>query len=144
MEIMPENNRISGDKHFQLYTGQAFESSDSIGKSYITKSRLRGGTVNMYVRVGPSALPGKMYDLGDENLKLKEPLDIIYKIYPEEVLALLPELELVGEGINEMHALEDLKCEFLDLYEYLAEMPEEKLGQGPRAWKHIFQRIIQT
>lgn len=87
-------------------------------------------------------MPGKIYDLGDNRLKLKEPLDIIYRIYPGEVLAVLPELELVGEGMNEIEALEDLKCELLDLHEYLSGLEESDLGKGPRSWKNILQRIV--
>mgnify|MGYP000102448217 CR=1 FL=1 len=135
-------NRTFDSDTFRLYSGRAFESSDSIGKSYKLSNALKSGTVNMYVHVRPSAVPGKMYDLGAEDKQLKEPLDIIYKIYPGEVLALYPELELVGEGANEMQALEDLKCEILDLHEYISNMADDKLGQGPKAWKNILQRII--
>lgn len=137
-------NRTFDRDTFRLYSDQAFESSDSIGKSYKLNAALKSGTVNMYVHVQPNAVPGTMYDLGADHVQLKEPLKIIYKIYPGEVLALYPELELVGEGTNEMQALEDLKCELLDLYEYISDMPEHKLGKGPKAWKNILQRIIRS
>ena len=135
-------NRTPISHEFLLYSGQAFESSDSMGKKYLPTEGLKSSTVNMYVNVRPNAVPGKMYDLGDNRLKLKEPLDIIFKIYPGEVLAVLPELELVGEGVNEMEALEDLKCELLDLHEYLSGLEENDLGKGPRSWKNILQRIV--
>jgi len=115
-----------------------------MGKKYLPTEGLKSSTVNMYVNVRPNAVPGKMYDLGDNRLKLKEPLDIIFRIYPGEVLAVLPELELVGEGVNEMEALEDLKCELLDLHEYLSGLEENDLGKGPRSWKNILQRIVQS
>jgi hypothetical protein len=137
-------NKVVNSGIYRLYSGQAFEGSDSIGKRYNIGEALKSGTVNMYVQMHPNAVPGKMYDLGADDIKLKEPLDIIYKIYPGEVLALFPELELVGEGDTEMQALEDLKCEFLDLYEYISNLSEDKLGKGPKAWKDILQRILQS
>ena len=137
-------NRTSVSHEFLLNSGQAFESSDSMGKKYLSTEGLKSNTVNMHVNVRPNAVPGKMYDLGDNRLKLKEPLDIIFRIYPGEVLAILPELELVGEGMNEMEALEDLKCELLDLHEYLSGLEEKDLGKGPRSWKNILQRIVQS
>lgn len=129
---------------FHLYSGRAFESSDSVGKRYKTNDALMRGPVKMFGQVQPNVVPGKMYDLGEEHVKISEPLDIIYKIYPGEVLALFPELELVGEGENEFQALEDLKCEVLDLYDYISNLSEAKLGKGPKAWKVILQRIIES
>lgn len=137
-------NNTPGSQEFFLYSGQAFESSDSVGKKYLPTEGLKSSTVNMHVNIHPNAVPGKLYDLGDERLKLKEPLEIIYRIYPGEVIALLPELELMGEGMNEIEALEDLKCEILDLHEYLFALEEDDLGKGPRSWKNILQRIIES
>ena len=137
-------NKAPVNPEFLLYSGQAFESSDSMGKKYLPAGGLKSNTVNMYLNVRPNAVPGKIYDLGDNRLKLKEPLDIIYRIYPGEVLVVLPELELVGEGMNEIEALEDLKCELLDLHEYLSGLEESDLGKGPRSWKNILQRIVQS
>ncbi len=137
-------NSTPGSHEFLLYSGQAFESSDSMGKKYLPTEGLKSSTVNMYVDVRSNAVPGKMYGLGDERLRLKEPLDIIYRVYPGEVLAVLPELELVGVGMNEIEALEDLKCEILDLYEYIFGLEVNELGKGPRSWKDILQRIIKS
>ncbi len=143
MDRLTMNMTFDSDA-FRLFSGRAFESSDSIGKSYKLSDAFKNSTVNMYFHVRPGFAPGKIFDLGVEDIKLKEPLDIIYKIYPGEVLALFPELELVGEGANEMQALEDLKCEILELHEYIADIPDNKLGKYPKAWKNILQRIIRS
>ena len=55
---------------------------------------------------------------------------------------MIPELELYGEGKNEMEALKDLKLELIDIYENFVNMPDEELGDSPREWKRILQSLV--
>ena len=83
-----------------------------------------------------SSLPSDIY-------KLRAPLNVIMKVSQDETLALLPELELYGEGVNEMEAIADLKNEFLDLIEDLEDLPEDEMGAGPKSWKSILDTLVE-
>jgi hypothetical protein len=60
-----------------------------------------------------------------------------------EWLAVLPELEIYGDGLTEGEAIEDLKSELLDLYEDLNSIPAQKLGLGLLAKKRIVNKIVR-
>jgi len=85
----------------------------------------------------------KIYDLGSEEYMLREPLYVIYEYLQGEVLAVVPELELYGEGLVETEALIDLKNEIIDLFEDLDSTPDNELGDIPKVWKRILNRIIE-
>jgi hypothetical protein len=99
--------------------------------------------VQKYDTPNPFVISQKIYDLTNDNNILKEPMDIILEIYPDEVIAIMAELELTGEGSNIYEALRELKLEILDLYDELAETPDEKLGKHPKSWKRILIRLIE-
>lgn len=44
-------NKAPVNPEFLLYSGQAFESSDSMGKKYLPTGGLKSNTVNMYLNV---------------------------------------------------------------------------------------------
>jgi hypothetical protein len=60
-----------------------------------------------------------------------------------EWLAILPELEIYGDGLTEGEAIEDLKSELLDLYEDLNSIRAQKLGRGLLAKKRVINKIVR-
>lgn len=90
----------------------------------------------------PRVATSKMYGLISDEYELKNTIDIVLKILPDEVLALIPDLEIYGEGITETEAINDLKMELIDLYEDLVNIPDKKLGKSPKAWKKIVKTIV--
>lgn len=86
----------------------------------------------------------KIYDLGSKKHTLVEPIDAIYDyLLQDEILAIFPELELYGEGATESEARADLQNELIDLFEDLDSTPDSDLGDIPKAWKRILNRIIE-
>ena len=90
----------------------------------------------------PSAFPSKITSIPSEKYELKEPIDVIIKIDEDEVIALIPDLELYGDGCNEIEALNDLKLELIDLLEDLDSYPNENLGSVPKAWNKSLKSMI--
>ena len=96
-----------------------------------------------HLRDKPEAIiASKINSLPSEKYELKTPIDVIIKIFADEAMALFPDLELYGEGKNEMEALNDLKLEIMDLLEDLEGVPEEELGQAPKAWKKTLSLLV--
>lgn len=91
----------------------------------------------------PIIIPIKIYNLPSEKYELNMPVDVILEMYPDEVLALLPDLTLCGEGENELEALEDLKSDIIDLLEYLEDVPETDLGKSPKLWKKTLGLMVK-
>jgi hypothetical protein len=87
--------------------------------------------------------PFKIHDLNSDKYTIRQPIDVILKIVDDEYIALFPELEVYGEGNNEIYALNDLKDELIDLYEYLNSIPVASLGSMPKKWKSIVNSLIQ-
>jgi hypothetical protein len=90
----------------------------------------------------PNIVPSKIYGLPSDDYHLNQPVDVVIQIHVDEVIAVFPELELYGEGENEMEAIEDLKHELLDLYDDLNGMADETLGDKPKEWKRILKVLI--
>ena len=91
----------------------------------------------------PVIMPIKIYNLSSEKYELKMPVDVILEIYPDEVLALLPELTLCGEGESELEALEDLKSDIIDLLEDIKGTPDAELGKSPKLWKKTLEWMVE-
>lgn len=91
----------------------------------------------------PSIIETKIFDLLIEGYSLKQPIDVILKFYPDEVISIIPELEIYGEGDNEVEAINDLKNEIVDLFNDLKEIPERELGKYPKSWKKIINSLIK-
>jgi hypothetical protein len=92
---------------------------------------------------GANACSVKIYDLASDMYNLKFPVDVILRIVDDEILALIPELELRGEGVIEAEALTDLKNELIDLFEYLNTIQDKNLGKSPRRWKKIINSFVE-
>jgi hypothetical protein len=90
----------------------------------------------------PTILREKIYSIPSEDYELRNAIDIILKIYPDEVLALIPELEIYGEGRNEFEAVKILKLELIDLLEDIYEVPEDELGDAPKLWKKTLKSMV--
>ena len=85
----------------------------------------------------------KINSLPSEKYELKAPIDIIIKIFPEETIVLIPELEIYGEGKNEVEAVNDLKLELLDMIEDLEQFREEELGKNAKAWRKALDSMVR-
>lgn len=85
----------------------------------------------------------KIFDLASNKYDLKYHVDVILKIYSDEVLAIISELELYGEGTNEIYALDDLKQELIDLYKDLNSIPAKNLSKKFKAWKKAINSFIE-
>jgi len=91
----------------------------------------------------PDILKIEINDIQMDGYYLKKPIEAIVKFYPNEVLAVIPDLEIYGEGNNEIDAINELKLELIDLYHDLIDIPDQKLGKYPKSWKKIVCSIIK-
>ena len=91
----------------------------------------------------PAIIPAQIYNLPSEQYQLRAPVDVILEIHSDEVLALLPELTLCGEGKNELEAINDLKADIIDLLEDLEGMPQADLGTKPKLWKRSLELMVK-
>lgn len=91
----------------------------------------------------PNIIATRIYYLPSEKYELISPIDAILEIYEDEVLALIPELTLYGEGKNDIDALNDLKEEFIDLLDMLEDTSEVNLGQKPKMWKKSLKLMVR-
>jgi len=85
----------------------------------------------------------EIYSLPSDEYELCQPVEVMLKIYPDEVLALIPELELYGEGATEFEAVNDLKIEIIDLVRELEEISDEELGTDPKMWKKTLATLVK-
>ena len=92
---------------------------------------------------GPFVVSNKIYSLPSEQYKLKFPIDIVIKIHENETIAIIPDLEIYGEGSNEFEAVNELKWELVDLLDHLVSLPEDELGDGPKSWKRTLELIVE-
>ena len=90
----------------------------------------------------PVLMKADIYGFIDKRYAVRTPIEAIVEKYEDEVLAIRADLELYGEGSDEISALTDLEAELLDLYEYLQTIPKNKLGEKPRAWKKILRSLV--
>jgi hypothetical protein len=91
----------------------------------------------------PVSMEAFICDFIDKRYAAKTLIEATVERYKDEVLAIRADLELYGEGSDEISALTDLECELLDLYEYLQSIPRNKLGEKPRAWLKILRSLIK-
>lgn len=91
----------------------------------------------------PTIVTAKIYELASDRYNLQCPVDLILKFYVDEVIAIIPDLEIYGEGSNEIEAMHNLKLELIDLYEDLSSISDNNLGKYPKAWKKAINSVIQ-
>lgn len=103
------------------------------------------GQLRIDVQDRPVKYNLQIRDLGDENYTLAEPVIISIEEYQNEdtVIASFPEIEVFGEGVTEAEALMNLKLAILDLYDELNDASPEELGDLPKAWLSVLQKIIK-
>jgi hypothetical protein len=90
----------------------------------------------------PCIITSRIYSLPSEKYELKAPIDVVIKIFDNESIAVFPDLELYGEWKNETEALSDLKLEILDLLDDMEDVPDNELGQAPKAWKKTLNLLV--
>lgn len=91
----------------------------------------------------PNLCSVKIYDLASDIYNLKYPIDVVLKVFEDEILAIVPDLEIYGNGTNEIQALNDLKAELIDLFKYLNTIPASRLGRLPKRWKKNINSFIE-
>ena len=91
----------------------------------------------------PIIISAQIYNLASEEYRLRVPVDVILEKHEDEVLALLPELTLCGEGKNELEAIADLKSDILDLVEDLENVSEDNLGADTKLWKQSLDLMVE-
>ena len=69
-------------------------------------------------------------------------VDVLIKAQSDEILAVIPDLQVYGEGQSIEVAISDLRSKVLDLYEDLKDTPNKKLGVEPRRWKRIINKLM--
>jgi hypothetical protein len=92
----------------------------------------------------PTIISDRIYSLPSEKYEIIQPINILFKIFNDEILAIIPELEIYGEGKTEMDALNDLKLELIDLLEDLEDTPEDQLGKYPLSWKKALDLMVKV
>lgn len=128
----------------------ATNQADFIPRRLIKDYTLLWSTISFCqgVRIGqrimaPEVVSMQIFNLSSTKYKLKVPVNITLEKYADEVLALLPELTLCGEGLSEQEAIEDLKADILDLLDDLGDMPESDLGAVPKLWKQSLDLMVE-
>jgi len=83
-------------------------------------------------------------DLGDESYTLVEPVLILVEEYldGDTVIARFPEIGAFGEGATDTEAILNLKNSMLDLYDELTECDPDRLGQLPKMWLRVLEKLI--
>ena len=98
----------------------------------------------MEIKDRPVKYNAQIRDLDDDHYKLTEPVLALIENYPgDTVIASFPEIEAFGEGSTESEAVLNLKHAILDLYDELSADPPESLGELPKAWLRVLQRLIR-
>ena len=76
-------------------------------------------------------------------LLLRSPISVwVQKDDDGQVLAEIPEFEVVGEGAVEPDALADAMSFLKELYEDLMSTPDEELGMLPKRWKRVLRNLV--
>ena len=76
-------------------------------------------------------------------LLLRSPISVwVQKDDDGQVLAEIPEFEVVGEGAVEPDALADAMSYLKELYEDLMSTPDDELGNLPMRWKRVLRNLV--
>jgi len=135
--LLNEDYRLMLDPasfYYGLETGAAMMYNAILKSSSATPSKLPSG---------PSTVDSKIYNLSSETYELIKPVPVTIERHPDEIIALMPDLNLYGEGPDEMDAIEDLKAEIIELFEDLDEMPNSELGKMPKIWKKTLRLMVK-
>jgi predicted RNase H-like HicB family nuclease len=104
------------------------------------------GQLKTEVQERPLKYNLQIRDLGNSDYELLEPLLITIEEYPGDdvIIASFPEIEAFGEGVTETEAILNLKWAILDLYDELVELSNDELGDLPKSWLTVLQKVINT
>lgn len=83
-------------------------------------------------------------DLDNLKYKLKNPLDITFKVEDDNMIGEISELDIYAFGEKESDIIEEIKEDVVDLYEELEHLSKGQLGTLPTKWKNILSQKIQT
>ena len=75
-------------------------------------------------------------------LLLRSPISVWIQRDDDQMLAIVPEFQAVGEGATELQALSDAMAELKELYEELMSLPDEGLGWLPMKWKRVLKMLV--
>lgn len=92
----------------------------------------------------PIAYTAKIFDLNNDELRLKQTLDITIERFEDECIARIPELEAFGSGDTESVAIMELKREIANLYDDLIQSDINELGTLPTMWLRILKTMIES
>jgi hypothetical protein len=102
------------------------------------------GQLHADIQDRPVKYNAQIRDLDDDHYELTEPVLALIEEYPGDTfIASLPEIEAFGEGSTESEAVLNLKHAILDLYDELSADPPESLGELPKAWLRVLQKLIR-
>lgn len=147
-------NRFSGTSDPRIPTGreenvstyEEFPQTDwqeSITEQVETLTN-QTGQLRSEVYEHPQKYNVQIFDTGDPDYQLTAPILILIESYilNDAYIASFPELEIFGEGVTESEAIINLKYSLLDLYDELHDCDKSELGDLPRTWLRILDRLI--
>lgn len=125
--------------------GSVFESTGTSILERLETLTNQTGQLRVDVQDRPTKYNSQIRDLGDENYSLVEPVIVSIEEYTNEdtFIASFPEIEVFGEGVTEAEAIMNLKWAILDLYEELSDISTDELGDLPKTWLSVLNKIIK-
>lgn len=142
-----EHAKASLERNVLMQTNLAFERLVSPWIEEILSFRERMAelvaNVSEKQQNSPTVSQAQIFSLPADGYQLLTPINVVLKHYNDEILAILPDFELVAEGGNEIEAINNLKLEFLDLFDDLNEMEDEGLGEIMKIWKKTINQLIE-
>ena len=91
----------------------------------------------------PQISNATIYSLPVKAYGLTSPINVTLEFHKDDVIAVIPDLEIYGEGNNQIEAINDLKLELIDLYEQLNNEPDDKLGEHILSIKKTLNSLIK-
>ena len=82
-----------------------------------------------------------IYELGNSHYQLTIPIQIVIEENQDETVARIPELNLYASADTDSEAINDLKCEVINLYEDLISS-DIILGPLPKSWLETLKKLI--
>jgi len=82
--------------------------------------------------------------LDSKKYKLKSPIYFEIKKIDNEMVGLIPELDLHAFGSSIDEIVSELKMDIIDLFEFYNSVPWDELGEEPKKWKEFLLETIQV
>jgi len=90
----------------------------------------------------PKIYNTQLIDLGSSVYELDKPLPIVIEVYEDEVVALIPELNLYASSVSDDIAIAKLKEEVISTYLRLLELGNDRLGPLALGSLNTLSRLI--